>query len=79
MRSEIMSSQELAILAKSLRTEAGLSQSRLGERLDVTRQAISQAEQTTIGQKLDGLRLRIIAELKNCRVEGPLYRLELAA
>lgn len=75
-----MHSAELARLAKAERAQRKLSQAqvaaRVAERDDTascTRQAVSQAENETLGTSLDGLRAKIIESLTGRKLEGPAY------
>lgn len=69
-----MSPKGLARWARDARKEAGLSQLELAEQLGVDRSAISKAEHYDQGDGFTGLRKRIIEELTDSDVKGPLYQ-----
>ena len=70
----------LARRCRSLRAEHGLTQDGLAERLvssgyadRITKQAISQAENDTIGSNMNALRVAIIEELTGRSLVGPVW------
>lgn len=55
------------------RARKGLTQEEVAERLGVSKQAVSKAEDEDIGSRMNSLRIRIIEEIGGCRVKGPYW------
>lgn len=72
----VMSPKGLARRARDARSEAQVSQSELAERIGVDRSAISKAERYDQGDGFTSLRKRIIEELTDAEVKGPLYQMD---
>lgn len=80
VKMELLSSQDLARIAREERTKRELTQAQVAElvskRTDTrscTKQAVSQAENLAGGSKMDGLRLKIIETLTGKKLTGPLW------
>lgn len=78
---ELLTSTDLASLAREERLRRGLTQEQVArlvaKRADTrscTKQAISQAENPESGSRMDGLRIKIIESLTGRRLSGPLWR-----
>ena len=67
-RKGLVTRQELAAMAREAR--GGRSQNDVADRLNVSQPAISKAERN-MDASLDGLRIKIIEEYTNYRVEKP--------
>jgi DNA-binding XRE family transcriptional regulator len=65
------SSETLAEVALEVRED--LTQEEVAEQLNVSKQAISKAENESIGSSMNGLRVRIIREIGKLHVEGPFW------
>ncbi len=66
---------ELAALAKKFRSKAGISKEEAAKELKVGRPSVQLAESTP-GQSLTKLRIRIIEKYSGYRIVGPVYLLE---
>lgn len=64
-------SEDLAEI--TARARKGLTQEEVAERLGVSKQAVSKAEDENIGSRMNSLRIRIIQEIGECRVNGPYW------
>lgn len=64
-------SEDLAEI--TARARKGLTQEEVAERLGVSKQAVSKAEDEDIGSRMNSLRIRIIQEVGECRVNGPYW------
>lgn len=64
-------SETLAEITAEVRGE--LTQEEVAERLGVSKQAISKAEDKRVGSSMNGLRVRIIREVGNLHVGGPYW------
>jgi len=64
-------SEELAEISAQVRK--GLTQEEVADRLGVSKQAVSKAEDESIGSSMNSLRIRIIREIGECHVEGPYW------
>jgi transcriptional regulator with XRE-family HTH domain len=64
-------SERLAEIAAEVRGE--LTQEEVAERLGVSRQAISKAEDERVGSRMNGLRVRMISEIGGLHVDGPYW------
>ena len=74
MRQSLLTSPDLAELAREVRADR--TQEEVAQRLHVTKQAISQAENLNIGSNLNTLRIRIIQELTGQQISGPFWIME---
>lgn len=77
---KLLSSQDLARIVREERTKKKLTQEQVAElvskRVDTpscTKQAISQAENSNSGPKMDGLRIKVIETLMGKELIGPLW------
>ncbi len=80
---ELLTSEDLARLAREERTKRNLTQEQVArlvaKRTDTqscTKQAISQAENPEIGSRMDGLRIKIIETLTGRKLIGPWWHFE---
>lgn len=64
---------ELAEFAKQCRLKSGLTKAQVAERLKVARVSIQQAEENP-EKYLASLRIRMIEECSDFRLDGPVYR-----
>lgn len=78
---EMLTSADMARLMRKLRKERQLTQQQVADLVakrddteSCTRQAISQAESTETGSKLDGLRIKAIEALTGRTLVGPFWR-----
>lgn len=77
-----MTTEGLANTARKLRKERGLTLQDVGERVltrtgkATSRQAISKAEDPTVGTSMNNLRIKIIEELSGMRLLGPFWRFD---
>ena len=79
----LFTSTDLARMVKEERLNRNLTQEQVAEiiskrsdTLSCTKQAISQAENSNIGSRLDGLRIKIIESLTGHRLKGPVWYLD---
>jgi ribosome-binding protein aMBF1 (putative translation factor) len=68
-----MKPRDLARRAKEAQRLSGLSQTELADRMNVTPSAISRAVNWTDNPNMGRLRKRIIEELTDSKIEGPIY------
>ncbi len=80
---DLFTSADLAMMAKEERTKRNLTQEQVAQivskRLDTqscTKQVVSQAENSKIGSRLDGLRIKIIESLTGRKLKGPVWYFE---
>lgn len=71
---KFISEEELLKLAKKVREDKGLTQVQVGKQLGVAQATIAQAENDPT-RSLSKLRLKIITEFSELRVEGPFYKI----
>jgi transcriptional regulator with XRE-family HTH domain len=74
-----MNSRELARRCRTERNARGLTQGDVADRLDVTVQAVSKAENYTARDGMDRFRVKVLEELTGREVEGPLWKMEAEA
>lgn len=81
---ELLTSTDLAKLARDERLQRNLTQEQVAllvaKRSDTpscTKQAISQAENSESGSKMDGLRIKIIESLTGKKLLGPYWRFKV--
>gem|GEM_PF-2493115 len=79
----LLKSENLAQLCREERIERSLTQEQVADivalRQDTkscSKQAVSQAENPSNGSNLDGLRIKIIEELSERRIIGPIWYFE---
>jgi transcriptional regulator with XRE-family HTH domain len=77
---ELLSSQDLAQMARDERIKRELTQEQVAElvtqRVDTkscTKQAVSQAENIDNGSNMDGLRIKIVETLTGKKLVGPFW------
>jgi transcriptional regulator with XRE-family HTH domain len=77
----MFTSADMARLMRELRKKQRLTQQQVADLVaaredteSCTRQAISQAESTETGSRLDGLRIKALEELTGRRLAGPFWR-----
>jgi len=80
---DLFTSPDLARMVKEERIRRKLTQeqvaeivSRRGDTQSCTKQVISQAENSDIGSRLDGLRIKIIESLTGRKIKGPVWYFE---
>ena len=78
---ELFTSADLARLARDERLQRNLTQeqvaqlvARRSDTASCTKQAVSQAENSESGSKMDGLRIKIIESLTGKKLMGPYWR-----
>jgi len=71
-----MTSPEMARRCRKERNRRGLSQREVADRLDVTIQAVSMAENYTARDGMDRFRVKMLEELTGQDVRGPLWEVE---
>jgi transcriptional regulator with XRE-family HTH domain len=71
-----MTSREMARRCRKERNRRELSQREVAERLDVTIQAVSKAENYTERDGMDRFRVKMLEELTGRDVRGPLWKME---
>ena len=79
----LMDSTGLARQVRSLREQGRLTQTDVAQRIisertgkHITKQAVSRAENEDVGSEMDGVRIRIIEELTDRKIQGPVYYFE---
>lgn len=72
-KTKLLTTESLAEWARKARGE--LTQEQVAQMLDVTKQAVSQAESLTTGSSMNRLRIRIVEHFTEHEVEGPFWRL----
>jgi len=76
MDSDLMDEEALARRVRSEREARGLNQGDVADRLDVTVQAISKAENFTPKDGMNRFRVKVLEELTGQTVRGPLWEIE---
>lgn len=76
MNPDPMDSEELARRCRAERNARGLNQQAVAERLDVTVQAVSKAENYTKRDGMDRFRVKVLEELTGQDVDGPLWEIQ---
>jgi transcriptional regulator with XRE-family HTH domain len=71
-----MTKSDLANRVREVRTEQGLTQQEVADRLGKTIQAVSKAENYTPKDGMTGFRITILEELTGEEVRGPLYEMD---
>jgi transcriptional regulator with XRE-family HTH domain len=74
--SDRMTERDLADRVRKVRTEQGLTQEDVANRLGKTIQAVSKAENYTPKDGMTGFRITVLEELTGEDVRGPLYELD---
>lgn len=75
MSRNLMEKEELAERVRAERTDRGLTQQDIADRMGKTIQAVSKAENYTPGDGMTGFRISILEELTGEEVKGPLYEM----
>jgi len=71
-----MTKSDLADRVREVRTEQGLTQQEVADRLGKTIQAVSKAGNYTPKDGMTGFRITILEELTGEEVRGPLYEMD---
>lgn len=78
MNREPMDSRELARRCREERNARGMNQGEVADRLDVSVQAVSKAENYTERDGMDRFRVKVLEELTGKDIRGPLWEMEEA-
>jgi transcriptional regulator with XRE-family HTH domain len=77
---DLFTSTDLARMAKEERIKRNLTQEQVAEAISkrpdtgsCSKQVVSHAENSNIGSRLDGLRIKIIESLTGHRLKGPVW------
>lgn len=70
-----MTKADLAERVREVRTDQGLTQEDVADRLGKTIQAVSKAENYTPKDGMTGFRITVLEELTGEEVRGPLYEI----
>lgn len=73
---QLVTLQDLPVLARKARNDAGLTLRAAAERLGVSNPAVSKAESDGTGRYV-ALQIRVLSEIAGMNVRGPLYEIDI--